>query len=36
MRGPWHQEAAARALSGLDDEVLEYLRTGWKQAAQDE
>ncbi|MGW3275909.1 polymorphic toxin-type HINT domain-containing protein, partial [Streptomyces kronopolitis] len=36
IRGPWQQDAAARALSGPDDEVLEYLRTGWKQAAQDE
>ncbi|MGV4926536.1 polymorphic toxin-type HINT domain-containing protein [Streptomyces sp. HJ7] len=30
------QEAAARALGGTDDDVLDYLRTGWKKAEQDE
>ncbi|MFF6835188.1 polymorphic toxin-type HINT domain-containing protein [Streptomyces sp. NPDC012438] len=30
--GPWHQEAAARALSGTDQDVLDYLRTRWKEA----
>ncbi|GAA2469664.1 SCP1.201-like deaminase [Streptomyces mauvecolor] len=34
MRGPWHQEAAARALSGTDQDVLDYLRTRWKEASQ--
>ncbi|MFE5736737.1 polymorphic toxin-type HINT domain-containing protein [Streptomyces celluloflavus] len=34
--GSWRQDAAARALSGTDDDVLEYLRTGWKKAEQDE
>ncbi|WP_398933295.1 DddA-like double-stranded DNA deaminase toxin [Streptomyces sp. 130] len=32
--GPWHQEAAARALSGTDQDVLDYLRTRWKEADQ--
>ncbi|WP_327166751.1 DddA-like double-stranded DNA deaminase toxin [Streptomyces zaomyceticus] len=32
MLGPWHQEAAARALSGTDQDVLDYLRTRWKEA----
>ncbi|RCH59726.1 hypothetical protein DT019_38050 [Streptomyces sp. SDr-06] len=32
--GPWHQEAAARALSGTDQDVLDYLRTRWKEAGQ--
>ncbi|MGA4867126.1 polymorphic toxin-type HINT domain-containing protein [Streptomyces lavendulocolor] len=30
--GPWHKEAAARALAGTDQEVLDYLRTRWKEA----
>uniref|UniRef100_UPI003C7BCF6C polymorphic toxin-type HINT domain-containing protein n=1 Tax=unclassified Streptomyces TaxID=2593676 RepID=UPI003C7BCF6C len=30
--GPFHQEAAARALSGTDQDVLDYLRTRWKEA----
>lgn len=34
--GSWRQEAAAEALSGTDEDVLEYLRTGWQQAARDE
>ncbi|MFE7114037.1 polymorphic toxin-type HINT domain-containing protein, partial [Streptomyces sp. NPDC057654] len=34
--GSWRQDAAARALSGDDADVLDYLRTGWKQAEQDE
>ncbi|KAB7846880.1 EndoU domain-containing protein [Streptomyces mobaraensis] len=36
VRGPFEQGAAAQALSGTDDDVLEYLRTGWQQAAQNE
>ncbi|MEU2155431.1 DddA-like double-stranded DNA deaminase toxin [Streptomyces sp. NPDC019396] len=32
LLGPWHQEAAASALSGTDQEVLVYLRTRWKDA----
>ncbi|BAG16859.1 hypothetical protein SGR_7109t [Streptomyces griseus subsp. griseus NBRC 13350] len=32
LLGPWHQEAAARALSGTDQDVLDYLRTRWKEA----
>ncbi|MGK5732830.1 polymorphic toxin-type HINT domain-containing protein [Streptomyces sp. URMC 124] len=36
VRGPFSQEAAATALAGADDDVLEYLRTGWTQAEQDE
>jgi hypothetical protein len=32
MLGSWHQEAAARALSGTDQDVLDYLRTRWKEA----
>ncbi|MFC7919705.1 DddA-like double-stranded DNA deaminase toxin [Streptomyces cinereoruber] len=32
LLGPWHQEAAARALSGSDQDVLDYLRTRWKEA----
>ncbi|MFI0242927.1 polymorphic toxin-type HINT domain-containing protein [Streptomyces sp. NPDC016845] len=34
LLGPWHQEAAARALSGTDQDVLDYLRTRWKEANQ--
>ncbi|WP_242584632.1 polymorphic toxin-type HINT domain-containing protein [Streptomyces sp. MST-110588] len=34
--GSWRQEAATQALSGTDDDVLEYLRTGWKRGEQDE
>ncbi|MFF1511918.1 DddA-like double-stranded DNA deaminase toxin [Streptomyces sp. NPDC058326] len=30
--GPWQQEAAARALAGSDQDVLDYLRTRWKEA----
>lgn len=32
LLGPWQQEAAARALSGTDQDVLDYLRTRWKEA----
>ncbi|MGW0468475.1 DddA-like double-stranded DNA deaminase toxin [Streptomyces sp. NPDC003027] len=32
LLGPWHQEAAARALTGTDQDVLDYLRTRWKEA----
>ncbi|MFE3123250.1 polymorphic toxin-type HINT domain-containing protein, partial [Streptomyces hydrogenans] len=32
MLGPWHQEAGARALAGTDQDVLDYLRTRWKEA----
>ncbi|MFJ6574077.1 polymorphic toxin-type HINT domain-containing protein [Streptomyces sp. NPDC091292] len=32
LLGPWHKEAAARALSGTDQDVLDYLRTRWKEA----
>lgn len=32
LLGPWHQEAAARALSGTDQDVLDYVRTRWKEA----
>jgi hypothetical protein len=32
LLGPWHQEAAAQALSGTDQDVLDYLRTRWKEA----
>ncbi|GAA3035886.1 hypothetical protein GCM10020000_11770 [Streptomyces olivoverticillatus] len=35
-RGAFLREAAAQALSGTDTDVLEYLRTGWQKAAQDE
>ncbi|GAA3022733.1 hypothetical protein GCM10010448_00540 [Streptomyces glomeratus] len=34
--GSWRQEAAARALSGDDTDVLDYLRTGAQQAQSDE
>ncbi|MYS47776.1 hypothetical protein GTY23_42735, partial [Streptomyces sp. SID5998] len=34
--GAWRQEAAARALAGDDDAVLDYLRRGAKQAETDE
>lgn len=34
LLGPWHKEAAARALAGTDQDVLDYLRTRWKEAAQ--
>ncbi|MFZ4179475.1 polymorphic toxin-type HINT domain-containing protein [Streptomyces griseoincarnatus] len=30
--GSWRQAAAARALSGTDADVIEYLRTGWDEA----
>ncbi|WP_328969091.1 polymorphic toxin-type HINT domain-containing protein [Streptomyces sp. NBC_00239] len=36
LLGPFHQEAAARALSGTDQDVLDYLRTRWKQANEDD
>ncbi|MFF8575477.1 DddA-like double-stranded DNA deaminase toxin [Streptomyces sp. NPDC015408] len=36
LLGPWHQEAAARALSGTDQDVLDYLRTRWKEANQND
>ncbi|MGW5852398.1 DddA-like double-stranded DNA deaminase toxin [Streptomyces sp. NPDC055254] len=32
LLGPWHKEAAARALAGSDQDVLDYLRTRWKEA----
>ncbi|WP_327257228.1 polymorphic toxin-type HINT domain-containing protein [Streptomyces sp. NBC_01244] len=32
LLGPWHKEAAARALAGTDQDVLDYLRTRWKEA----
>ncbi|WP_187645817.1 polymorphic toxin-type HINT domain-containing protein [Streptomyces sp. TRM49041] len=35
-RGPISQDAAGRALAGTDEEVLDYLRTGWQQAKQRE
>ncbi|MCA6095926.1 hypothetical protein LE181_27655 [Streptomyces sp. SCA3-4] len=34
--GSWRQEAAAQALAGTDDDVLAYLRTGARQAEQEE
>ncbi|MEU6059662.1 ALF repeat-containing protein [Streptomyces sp. NPDC047097] len=34
LRGPIAQDAAARALAGSDQEVVDYLRTGWREAAQ--
>ncbi|MFI8105364.1 DddA-like double-stranded DNA deaminase toxin [Streptomyces sp. NPDC086023] len=34
LLGPWHKEAAARALAGTDQDVLDYLRTRWKEASQ--
>ncbi|WP_323447241.1 polymorphic toxin-type HINT domain-containing protein [Streptomyces yaizuensis] len=34
--GSWRQEAARGALTGGDEDVLDYLRTGWEQAEQDE
>ncbi|MFB9607345.1 polymorphic toxin-type HINT domain-containing protein [Streptomyces roseofulvus] len=36
LLGPWHKEAAARALSGTDQDVLDYLRTRWKEADHNE
>lgn len=33
LLGPWHKEAATRALAGTDQDVLDYLRTRWKEAA---
>ncbi|MFF2852062.1 DddA-like double-stranded DNA deaminase toxin [Streptomyces sp. NPDC058001] len=36
LLGPWHQEAAARALSGTDQDVLDYLRTRWKEAGDND
>ncbi|MCZ0209599.1 polymorphic toxin-type HINT domain-containing protein [Streptomyces sp. UMAF16] len=36
LLGPWHQEAAARALSGTDQDVLDYLRTRWKEASHND
>ncbi|MCD9140583.1 ALF repeat-containing protein [Streptomyces albireticuli] len=32
-RGPWSQAAAKTALTGSDEAVRSYLRTGWQQAA---
>ncbi|MGW8399491.1 polymorphic toxin-type HINT domain-containing protein [Streptomyces lydicus] len=32
--GPWSQAAAEEALGGADVDVAEYVRTRWKQAAQ--
>ncbi|WP_405987343.1 ALF repeat-containing protein [Streptomyces sp. NBC_00872] len=32
LPGPWQQEAAARALSGTDQDVLDYPCTRWKEA----
>ncbi|MGW2016705.1 polymorphic toxin-type HINT domain-containing protein [Streptomyces sp. NPDC001927] len=34
--GAWRQDTAAEALSGTDNDVLDYLRTGWKSAQQSE
>ncbi|MFI5868388.1 polymorphic toxin-type HINT domain-containing protein [Streptomyces sp. NPDC051546] len=36
LRGAWSQEAAATALSGTDQEVMDYLKTGWKRAGAEE
>lgn len=36
LLGPWHQDAAARALSGTDQDVLDYVRTRWKEANQND
>ncbi|MEW1632764.1 polymorphic toxin-type HINT domain-containing protein [Streptomyces sp. NPDC093801] len=36
LRGPWSQQAAATALAGSDAEILEYLRTGWQKAGEEE
>ncbi|MEW1551828.1 polymorphic toxin-type HINT domain-containing protein [Streptomyces tsukubensis] len=36
LLGPWHKEAAARALSGTDQDVLDYLRTRWKEAGDND
>ncbi|MGY3340750.1 hypothetical protein ACVW0K_006849 [Streptomyces filamentosus] len=33
---PISQDAAARALAGTDQDVIEYLRTGWREAEQRE
>ncbi|MFJ2746197.1 polymorphic toxin-type HINT domain-containing protein [Streptomyces sp. NPDC087440] len=35
-RGSWSKTAASMALAATDDEVLEYLKTGRKAAAQDD
>ncbi|WP_161989321.1 polymorphic toxin-type HINT domain-containing protein [Streptomyces sioyaensis] len=32
--GPWSQAAAETALGGADDDVAAYVRTGWKEALQ--
>ncbi|MCJ0875838.1 polymorphic toxin-type HINT domain-containing protein [Streptomyces sp. AP-93] len=36
LLGPWHKEAAARALAGTDQDVLDYLRTRWKEAVHND
>ncbi|QWQ43770.1 ALF repeat-containing protein [Streptomyces sp. YPW6] len=35
-KGPWSQEAAARALSGSEQDVLAYVRHGLTKASQDD
>ncbi|MEU2660183.1 ALF repeat-containing protein, partial [Streptomyces sp. NPDC007325] len=35
-RGPWVAEAAGEALSGTDQEVVDFLRTGWSKAQKDD
>ncbi|CAM5287333.1 hypothetical protein SSPIM334S_06862 [Streptomyces spiroverticillatus] len=35
-QGSWSKDAASRALAATDDEVLEYLKTGRRAAAQDD
>ncbi len=35
-RGPWSQEAATRGLSGSDEDMLGYLRSGWQKAGLEE
>ncbi|MEU1625328.1 polymorphic toxin-type HINT domain-containing protein [Streptomyces sp. NPDC020096] len=32
--GPWSRTAAEVALAGSDEDITQYTRTGWKQAAQ--
>jgi hypothetical protein len=34
--GSWRKDAAARALSGTDADVIAYLSTGWDKAVADE
>ncbi|MFJ9041111.1 ALF repeat-containing protein [Streptomyces sp. NPDC102406] len=35
-RGPWIRQASADALSGSDEDVMEFLRTGWDEAGHNE